>query len=416
MKKLTSLLMALILGLTLISVAQALPVTVNRVELNDIELSPSSSTRLDIERSQQIEVEVELTATEKIKHLELQTFLTGFEYNDVKKIGDATETFDMEPGIKYAKKLTVKLSDLLELDNYKLRLTISDRDGDILVQNYNLKIDAPRHSLTIKDVTIFPSTNLKAGQALSAMVRIRNTGQKDEKNVKVTVSIPELGYSIPDYINVNNNDDEEETEEINFRLPKCMKAGQYTVLVKADYAENHRSTEERRTIFVEENEQCSASDDVKTSTKMQTNTLTQTATRGSSFVVPLTVTNNAKSSKVYSLVAVSPNGLSTQVAPTNTIVLEAGKTQTFNVQVDVTQDATIGTNALTLTLMSGNEAISQTTIAVTVEGSDSALAGLTARTALQGSLILLALLLVAVAVIVAVKSANKTKKSKESYY
>lgn len=415
MKSLTSLLIALIIGLTLVSVAQAIPITIDRAELNDIELSPNSATRLDIERSQELEVELQLTSTEKQRQVEVQAFLTGFEYNDAKRIGDATQTFDMEPNVVYPKKLTIKLSHLLELDNYKLRIVISDRDGESLVQNYNIKVDAPRHSLIIKDVTLFPSTNLKAGQGLSATVRLRNEGQKDEKNVKVTVSIPELGYSVSDYLDVKNNDDEEETEEIPFRLPKCAKQGQYTVLTKVEYSEGYNAVEDVRKIFVEENEQCKSSDDVKTSTKIQTSTITQTISRGGSFLTPLTVTNNAKSSKAYSLVATAPTGLTLKVSPTSTALLDSGKTQTFNVQVEASQDAVLGTNVATLTLMSGNEAISQTTITVNIEESKTAaLAGLTARTALQGGLILLALLLVIVAVLVAVKTSKKTRK--ESYY
>ena len=63
-----------------------------------------------------------------------------------------------------------------------------------------------------------------------ATVRVENKGQKDEDDVKVTVSIPALGLSATDYIDEVEEDEEEETEELFIRMPKCAEAGQYELL------------------------------------------------------------------------------------------------------------------------------------------------------------------------------------------
>ncbi|MBI2565368.1 hypothetical protein HYV79_05310 [Candidatus Woesearchaeota archaeon] len=235
---------AMLLALFVLAFAvTALPVTVEEVELNDVTVLENGVNRLDLERNSEVEVKVHLTTDQDVDNLELQVFLSGYEYNDVQRVVANTGVFSLEKSHLTVKKLKLQLPKDLAEDNYKLRVLLSDRDGTVLVKNFNIKVDVPRHELSVEDVNVFPSTTVKAGQALLTTVRLENNGEKDEKNVKVTVSVPELGLSTSDYVEEVETDDEEETEEMYLKLGSDVKPGTYTLRVDVQYDNKYRQTE-----------------------------------------------------------------------------------------------------------------------------------------------------------------------------
>ena len=207
-------LIGLVMVLCLLSTVAALPITIDKVEVDDVELSLSGTNRLDVQRDGTIDVEVLLTADQDVE--------------------DVDE------------------------DDYRLRLLVTDRNGQEIFQNYQLKIDVPRHEVKVEDILLTPSGEAMAGQALLATVRLENQGEKDEDDVRVDVSIPELRVSGSDYIDEIETGDEEETEEIFMRLPLCAETGVYTVDVDVTYDEGHRSTRASGKVQVRENPQCAA--------------------------------------------------------------------------------------------------------------------------------------------------------------
>lgn len=255
--------------MVIVTAVTALPVEVLRVELNDIELSAQTSTRLSVERNQEIKLELTLKSSEDLKEVEAQAFLTGYEYNSFERIAAAVKTLDLKKDTLYVRSMTLKLPQELEKDNYKLRLIISDRDSEAKIVDYPLKIDVPRHELKIQDVTLFPRT-VKAGEGLLARVRLANKGDKDEKNVKVSVSIPALGTKDSRTVSEVNADDEEETEEMLFDLDKCTQAGKYDVVVEVLYDKEHRKLVETREVMVEANSACQKATSTDTTVKTPT--------------------------------------------------------------------------------------------------------------------------------------------------
>jgi len=95
-----------------------------------------------------------------------------------------------------------------------------------------------------------------AGTALLASVRVENKGEKDEDDVRVKVSIPSLGVSATEYIEQIDGEDEEETEEMYLRLPKCAKPGVYDVEVDVEYNEGRDSVHGKQQINVYEDPAC----------------------------------------------------------------------------------------------------------------------------------------------------------------
>ncbi len=259
MKALTTIVFSVLLVLLSVMVAAQdtyVPVAIERAEIDDTEIEPFGLNQLDIERAQEFELELELHPWENAKDVEIRAFISGYEYNDVNDIEDHIGPFDFDANVTYVKKMHLTLPDDVDVDDYQLRVIISDRNGWELVYNYELQVDTKRHAMTIEDVTLSPGSAVKAGQALLATVRLENKGQKDEDDVKVTATIPALGVSASEYIEEIENDEEEETEELFLRLPKCAEPGVYDMVVEAFYNDGHSKVGSSAKVTVLENEAC----------------------------------------------------------------------------------------------------------------------------------------------------------------
>jgi len=248
----------LIVALSAVSYGQSVPVFISEVQLDDVTLVQSPfDNRLDVERGKEVELEIQLEAFGDADDVEVMAFLSGYEYNNVEPVNDRTPTFEVEDGVRYIKRLHLKIPDLVETDDYKLRIIVSDRNNFEFILNYDLKLDTKRHDLKIKEVMIYPESDVKSGTALLARVRVENYGQKDEEDVRVRVSIPDLGLSVVDYINEVESDEEEETEEMYLKLP-CAKPGTYGVKVDVAYNNGKSTLAQSRSINLVEGDLCKA--------------------------------------------------------------------------------------------------------------------------------------------------------------
>ncbi|MBI4142153.1 hypothetical protein HY484_04460 [Candidatus Woesearchaeota archaeon] len=258
-KMITSMLLVLLAMVGVVSAAP-LPVAVNSVEVDDQLVTLGSTNRLSIERDQPFEVKVVLTATEALSNVEVEAFVSGYEYNDVERVFDATPVFDVQPNTTYTKRLTIVLPADADADNYKLRVVIADRDHDAIIQNYELRLDAQRHLLRVDDVNLFSAghgNQVVSGDPLLANVRVKNLGDRTEDDVKVRVSLPALGVSGTRYIDSIRSDKSEETGNLYLKLPKCVDAGDYGVTVEVTYDNGKRLVNDRsQTVSVLKNDAC----------------------------------------------------------------------------------------------------------------------------------------------------------------
>ena len=238
--------------------AQSVPVNVDRVEVNNVELNQWSSTSLSVQRNEPLDLRVDLVAYGNADNLELQAFLSGYEYNDVERISASTASFAVSQDRKYVKKLTLRLPENLEKDNYKLRLVLTDRNGPTLTWDYPLSIDVPRHRLRLEDVLLSPGNTVRAGDALLVRVRLQNKGEKDERDVKVTAALGDLA-SQSAYLEKVKSEDEKETEELFLRVPKCTKAGVVPLKVDVEFSEGRQKLSTVRDVRVDANSACDES-------------------------------------------------------------------------------------------------------------------------------------------------------------
>ena len=230
--------------------ASALP-AVDKVEVDDTTVFENQINRLSLEAGQEFDVDVWLTAAAKSKNVRVEAEITGYEHDRTEGIDDKTELFDVEANTTYKKTLTLSIPADSEEDSYKVRVTVTDRNSAAVIQTYNIVIDMPRHKIAVQDVVLYPENSIVAGQALLASVRLENFGQKDESDVRVHVSVPELGMSSTDYISSIDAGDEEETEEMYMRVPADAKAGQYMVKVDVEYNDGRDTISSTAVVSVE---------------------------------------------------------------------------------------------------------------------------------------------------------------------
>lgn len=238
--------------------AAILPLNVDRFRLDDIDLVENAVNRLDVQRNNEYVVEVTFTPTQDIKNLQLRIFASGFEYSDISPIESDSKIFDADTNVTYVRRFKIRLTDQVQEDDYKLRLLFSDRSNNEFVKNYNLKFDIPRHTIKVEDVVFYPAEAVQAGQALLSTVRLENQGEQVENDIRVEVSIPDLGVSGTDYIDEirAGGNREKGTEEIFMRIPECAKPGKYDVAVKVTFNQLHDSVNAKAKIEVLENPAC----------------------------------------------------------------------------------------------------------------------------------------------------------------
>lgn len=125
-----------------------------------------------------------------------------------------------------------------------------------------MNVDESRHDVNIFDVIINPSSTVSAGQPVFVTVRAENLGEKKEEDVKVTVSIPQLGISAVNYIEelVTQNQEEQELFKLGeeaqrqidllLRIPEDAASGTYPVNVEVTYNRGHSTVSTQRSLTV----------------------------------------------------------------------------------------------------------------------------------------------------------------------
>jgi uncharacterized membrane protein len=414
----SKLIIYLITALTLLTLTNAIPITIDEVKINGDTILTDRVNRLDIERGDEMLVRVRFTSNSNLSDVEVLAFISGSEVNTVKdeRLTDQTAPFHAESGVSYTKNLRLTLSKDVEVDNYKLRIVIADRNGQELVQSYNLKIDTKRHDLKVEDIILSPGNQVKAGRALVAKIRVENKGQLEQRNVKVTVSLPELGASATSFINeIENQDEQEETEELLLRIPKCQRAGIYTLKVDLEFNNGRNTASETRTIEVQEDPACAQQNSGKPATVITLGSRLETIQQGGNAIFPVTIENHGSTSKSYTLNVNAPKGLQTKVSPTTTAVVEAGKTQTFFVFAQADPKITTGLQVITANVVSGSETLEQLSLTANVTPAT----GVTGTRILEIILIVLIVVLVVIGLIIAFTRMSEPEQSKpqsEPYY
>lgn len=396
---------------------EQLPVYVDRIWINDkevdwmcfwnedaLEYECGEEVRGDIERGDNINVEVRLAAEEDIDGVEVEVSVKGYEHGRSRKVSDSTDLFDVKEGRTYYKDLAIELPEDLEYDNdddnengniYALRIEVSDKYHREEVWNVLLEINTPRNKLNINDVLFSPGQTVQAGRSLLTSVRVENFGQRDEDNVKVTFSIPELGVADYDYIEEVEVNDEKMTEELFVRIPADAENKDYEAQVVVDYDDGYKTVKETFTITVVGG--TVASETVE-KTVLTVGPETQNIVAGGSEAIyPIAITNAGTESRTYSLSLTTGDWSNARLSE-NVLVIGPEETKVAYAYVAANKDSAAGEKVIGLAIMSGSETLKEVSLRANVV--DNGNSWDTVKKGLEIGLVVLVILLVIIGLII----------------
>lgn len=378
---------------------------------------------LAVEEGQTLDIKVGLSAANAAgaSDIEVEAEIFGYEYNDYEDLEDSTHVFDIAAGTTKYVTLSVALPSKLDKDTYTLRLRIADKNTAVVEKNIELAVEPARNALDIADVVLSPGTTIKAGRSLLATVLLENYGDKDQKDVKVTVEVPALGVSASEFVDVvttdNNNVDYEDVPEMFLPIPANAAAGEYDVKVTAKYDE-YESVSKTFKIKVLANEMFQMSEKLVLAVGPES----QTVSAGNTATYAIALTNAGSTSKAYLLEATAGSEWATMSLSDSLVVLEPGKNKVVYVDAKVAPSADAGEHVASVTIKSGSDVLQTIALKANVaapSAEDVAAAGsnVSLRNGLEIALIVLVVVLVIVGLIIGFSRLRKDDEVEgKNYY
>jgi len=428
MKWMKTSLMFLVLIVAMTTMVAAVNLNVNYVKINGEEMSQAinRTNNLQIERGEDVTVKVCIKATQNVKDAQIEADIYGYRYStrDSQKVSDTTPTFNLDQNDTVCKTLNVQIPEKMDMDYYKLRVRVGDRDSTSFENNYELHVAgiARSSAVQVKDFTIDPK-EIIAGRAFTSMIKVRNYGDDDLTDLKATISVPSLNIETSEYMDELNADDSKTFEELLLRIPECAKPGTYDVVFTIEFDE-YEETTTRGTIKVLSSETCGAVAPNNNVPAAQRTVITvpnyQEITQGTSVVYPIMITNPMNTAKTYTItVSGTSNWASSRIDPGSVVVVSAGSSKTVYLYVSALANAEIGDKAFTLTIDSSDGDTRQVPITAKITKN----AGSTdsnwnsVKNGLEIGLVILVIILIIIGLIIGFNKLKENKNEKgEEYY
>jgi uncharacterized membrane protein len=380
---------------------------------------------LAVEEGQTIEVRLGLVAANGAKDVEVEAKISGFEYSDKESLVDSTPLFDIAAGTTKYVTLNVKVPRQLDEDNYWLRVRVLDKNTPALELTVPLAVEPVRHGLGIADVSFSPGLSVKAGRSLLTTVLLENFGRKDQNDVKVTVSLPQLGVSATEYVDMDASPDKvdfEDVPEMFLAVPATAAPGDYEVKVTAEF-DQYESVSKSFTLTV------LASDlfpvpgfpsvpgaPAVEKLVMAVGPESQNLAAGKMVTYAVALSNAGSTSRAYTVEAVTGDWATAKVSD-SLVVLDAGKSKVVYVDVTAGKDAAPGEHMVSLTVKAGDEALETVTLSANVVGGTAPGGAVGLRNGLEIALIILVVLLVIIGLIIGFSRMHKDNgEGDKTYY
>ena len=453
MRKLLSLVALVVLSLLTVSLVSAASLDpaldVTRVEINDEEVErltplavggptwspdgfdpdePDATdgdetivSALAVEEGETLEIEVTLEANADVRDVQVEADIRGYEYSDYDDLSDETHVFDMHgtataPSTKSV-RLSIDLPRDLDNDRYLLRLRVTDKDRADLTYYVVLQVEPVRHGVDLVDVSLSPGSVVRAGHSVLASVLVENFGDREEEDVKVTVSIPALGVSATEYVDVDK-DEREDVAELMLPIPAAAAAGPYEYQVMVRYDDLRETMTKKFILQVIADDYLSRenfpTDDqlvLAVGPEMQSVAAGQMATYG------IALTNAGSRSKAYVLQVATGDWATAKLSDT-LVVLEPGMSKVVYADVTAAMTAVAGEHTASLTISSGDNVLETVGLKANVQAAAPAPAGsdVSLRNGLEIALIVLVVLLVVIGLIIGFSRLRKDDGEEQKTY
>ena len=427
MKKIVSLIVLLVVSLLAVSLVQALDnstlkidsVTVNGDDafVNGAAISPP----LAIQEGQTVNVRVGLISMSGASSVDLEAEINGYEFSNYESLRDAQHIDDLDTNRTKYFNLKITLPNKLDKTRYSLRVRVADRNTGTIEAVVPLEVEPVSRGVAVSDVAFSPGTTVKAGRSLLTTVLLQNYGNKNVKNVKVTVSIPTLGISSTEFVDVvKMNDDNgynniayEDVPEMFLSIPATAQAGDYDVKVTVTYDE-YEAVTKTYTLKILANELFAAKDKLVLAVGPES----QSVAAGSTATYAIALTNGGQSSKAYMIEAVTGGDWATTTVSDPLVVLEPGRNKVVYVDVKTAANANVGEHLASISVKADNEVLQTIPLKAVVVAAVAANNNINLRNGLEVALIVLVVLLVIIGLIVGFSRLQKDEKEEENqtYY
>jgi uncharacterized membrane protein len=421
MRKLLNLMALFVVSILMVSMVSAVDAT--QLKFGTVKVDGDEVTGvLAVEEGQTLEIRVGLDSSNLTgaDNIQVEAQINGYEYSNYDKLSDSTPLFDLAANTTKHVDLKITLPKKLDKDSYLLRLRVVDKNGAVLSKDVTLAVEPKRHGIEVQDVFFSPGTTLKAGKSLLATVLLQNYGDKNEKDVKVKVEMPELGVSATEVVDVDmdqNNVDYKSVPEMFLPIPATAAAGDYQVKVTATFNDLRDSVTKTYTVKVLANEAFQTSDKLVLAVGPET----QAVTAGQTAMYGIALTNAGSVSKAYVL-ETATGGWATAKLSDSLVVLEPGKNKVVYVELTPAADAAVGEHVASVTVKSGKDVLET----VALKGSVAAAPApavvakqtstLNLRNGLEIALIILVVLLVVIGLIIGFSRLKKDDEEDKTYY
>ena len=423
MKKLLSIMALFVISLLTLSMVSALDandLVIKSIEVNGHNVEDGEV--LAVEEGETLEVEVGLVndGSTDVEDIEIEVEISGYEYDDYEELEDSTHIDNLQDGNTKYFDLEVQMPKKLDKDEYMLRVRVMDKNTAAITHNILLSIEPTRHGIDIADVALSPGNTQKAGRSILATVLLENFGDKTEKDVKVTVAIPELGISATEFVDVvstettdeNNNVDYEDVPEMFLPLPATAVAGEYSLVVTAKYDHFRETVTKIVKVNVLANEMFAPTSDKLV---LAVGPESQNVAAGTTASYAIALTNAGSSSKAYVLDVVTGDW-ATATLSESLVVLEAGKNKVVKVDVTPVAGAVAGEHVASVAVMSGDDVLETIVLKANVVESKASAQKFSLRNGLEIALIVLVVLLVIIGLIIGFSRLRKDEDEEEQTY
>jgi hypothetical protein len=420
MKKLLSLALVFLLSLTGAFAAVSTDYNIDFVKINGL-VATETGNAIYAERGEPLDVEVFISSltNNKAENLKVRAWIEGYE--DVKDVSEMFDFKDLTKNVSRSIPLTLNLPEDMDASKeYTLYVKVSDNVNSV-ERSYTLRIEETRHKLNIQDVVFYPSNTVEAGRYLRTVVRLENMGDRKEQDIKVTVSVPELGIATADYIDelvsVEEDDDDEETSqstnELILQIPQNAETGDYELKITAEYNRGHDIVTKKEIVHVEGKKVLSEAEAI-----ISIDTSAKELAQGQETVYKIALVSLTDDSVIYSAEVAGTETWATAKVDPAFVTLEPGKAAELLVKVTPNKDAA-GKHMFTIKLKEGNNLVKETTLNTEVvkRGID----WTSTKTVLEYGFGVLVIILVILGLIIAFKRKPPEESSdetgtEESYY
>ncbi|MBS3143833.1 hypothetical protein J4446_03095 [Candidatus Woesearchaeota archaeon] len=421
MKKLLSVFLVLVIALSGISFAGAatavplVPFKIVDVDIDGTDMSDVNT--LYVERGETLNIRVEVQTSSLIKDVDytvddvrVKADIAGYEYDDIE---DTTEMFDMEGGVRYVKNLKLSIpEDIDASENYKLRVRVYSQDYEIDI-SYELRVKSQRHLLNIQDVIFTPGLVLNTNQPLFTTVRVENMGDNKEEDVRVEVSVPELGRSgityIDELVSVENDDEETSASSDTIYMDlRGAKSGIYELFVKVEYNRGHDEVTKSYQLVID-------GATVASGFIVESAEKSISSESGQGIVYKIDIANMGSDAKSFTAEVSGLNWGNYRVDPTP-VVVQAGSNGEMFIYVSPNEDV-IGQNTFTVNVKEGSNVVKTINFEANISKEKSEWSNV--LTGLEIGFVVLLIILVILGIILAVTRMNKKEDEEplgESYY